>query len=185
MKYDDLLAAYEWVSSSPGDSEAFVSRITGNVHWSSNTMELDDDLPEDIEDTCIYVAVPNKHDLNLGKNLALTFAEEQLSDSYQTVADFFRRRGAYGRFKDLLERKGCLKKLGTTMRPRPPNLLCASGLLRKNFQYRRNLIKIRANPALNLALFGRRDALRRTPAPRWTWSFSPQAPCLSTHSSRL
>lgn len=55
------------------------------------------------------VAVPNKHDLNLGKNLALAFAEKQLADSYQTVANFFRQRGAYGRFKELLERKGCLE----------------------------------------------------------------------------
>ena len=108
VKFDDLLAAYEWVSSSPDDNEAFVSRVTGNVHWSSNTMELDDELPEDIEDGSIYVAVPNKHDLNLGKNLALAFAEEQLADSYQTIANIFRQRGAYGRFKDLLERKGCL-----------------------------------------------------------------------------
>jgi hypothetical protein len=109
VKFDDLLAAYEWVSSSPDDSEAFVSRITGNVHWSSSTMELDDDLPEDIEDTNIYVAMPNKHDLNLGKNLALTFAEDRLADSYQTITNIFRRRGAFGRFKDLLERKGRLE----------------------------------------------------------------------------
>lgn len=109
MKLADLLAAYEWVSSSSNDSEAFVSRVTGNVHWSSSAMELDDELPEDIEDGNIYVGVPNKHDLNLGKRLALTFAEEQLADSYQTVANFFRQRGAYGRFKDFLERRGCLE----------------------------------------------------------------------------
>lgn len=109
VKYDDLLAAYEWVSSSPDDTDAFVSRVTGNVHWSSSTMELDDDLPEDIEDGSIYVAVPSKHDLNLGKNLALTFAEDQLADAYQTVANFFRQPGAYGRFKDFLEQKGCLE----------------------------------------------------------------------------
>ena len=109
MKFDDLLAAYEWVSSSPDDSEAFVSRLTGMVHWSSNTIELDEALPDDIEDGRIYVAVPNKHDLNLGKNLALTFAEERLADSYQTVANLFRQRGAYARFKDLLERKGLLQ----------------------------------------------------------------------------
>jgi hypothetical protein len=108
VKYDDLLAAYEWVSSSPDDCDAFVSRVTGNVHLSSSTMELDEELPEDIEDGSIYGAVPSKHDLNLGKNVALTFAEEQLPDSYQTVESFFRQRGAYGRFKDLLERKGCL-----------------------------------------------------------------------------
>lgn len=108
MNFADLLAAYEWVSSSPDDSEAFVSRVTGDVHWSSSTMELDDELPEDIEDGSIYVRVPNKHDLNLGNSLALTFAEEQLADSYTTVANFFRQRGAYGRFKDFLERKCCL-----------------------------------------------------------------------------
>lgn len=90
VKYDDLLAAYEWVSSSRDDNKAFVSRVTGNVHWSSSAMELDEELPEDIEDGSVYVMVPNKHELNLGKNLALTFAEEQLADSYQTVADFFR-----------------------------------------------------------------------------------------------
>jgi len=109
VKLEDLLAAYEWVSSSPDDSEAFVSRITGNVHWSSSTIEFDEELPEDIDDASIYVRVPNKHDLNLGKNLALTFAEDRLADSYQTIANIFRQRGAYGRFKDLLERKGCLE----------------------------------------------------------------------------
>ena len=109
VKFDDLLSAFEWVSSSQDDSEAFVSRVTGDVHWSSSTMGLDERLPEDIEDRSIYVPVPNKHDLNLGKHLALAFAEEQLADSYQAVADFFRQRGAYGRFKDLLERKGLLQ----------------------------------------------------------------------------
>ena len=109
VNFDDLLAAYEWVSSSPDDSEAFVSRTTGSVHWLSSTIELEDDLPEDIEDAGIYVAIPNKHDLNLGKNLALTFAKDQLADSYQTIANIFRQRGAYGRFKDFLEQKDCLQ----------------------------------------------------------------------------
>ena len=109
VKYDDLLAAYEWVSSSPDDSEAFVSRATGGVHWSSSTIELDEELPEDIGNGRIYVAVPNKHDLDLGKSLVLAFAEEQIPESYQAVAGFFRQRGAYGRFKDLLERKGVLE----------------------------------------------------------------------------
>ncbi len=109
VKYDDLLAAYEWVSSSPGDSEAFVSRVTGCVHWSSSAIELEEELPEDIEDGGIYVAVPNKHDLDLGKSLVLAFAEEQLPESYQTVAGFFSQRGAYGQFKDLLGRNGVLE----------------------------------------------------------------------------
>jgi hypothetical protein len=109
VKFDDLLAAYEWVSSSsPAENEAFVSRITGNVYWSSSMIDLDEELPNDIEDGSIYATVPHKYDLNLGKNLVLTFAEEQLADSYETVSTIFRQRGAYGKFKDLLERKGHL-----------------------------------------------------------------------------
>jgi len=72
-------------------------------------IELDEELPENIEDRSIYVSVPHKYDLNLGKNVALVFAEEQLADSYETVANIFRQRGAYGRFKDLLERKDRLQ----------------------------------------------------------------------------
>jgi hypothetical protein len=34
---------------------------------------------------------------------------EKLPESCDTVATFFRHRGAYGRFKDLLERKGMLE----------------------------------------------------------------------------
>lgn len=110
VKFDDLLSAYAWVSSSsPVENEAFVSRVTGNVHWSSSMIDLDEELPDDIEDGSIYVPVPHKYDLNLGKNLALTFAEEQLADSYETVSNLFRQRGAYGKFKDLLERKDRLE----------------------------------------------------------------------------
>lgn len=110
VKFDDLLAAYEWVSSlSPAECKAFVSRITGNVHWSSSMIDLDDELPEDSEDGSIYVSVPHKYHLNLGKNLALTFAEEQLEDSYETVSNLFHQRGAYRKFKDLLERNGLLE----------------------------------------------------------------------------
>jgi len=110
VKFDDLLSGYEWVSSSPdGDNDAFVSRVRGTVHWSSSMVELDEELPEDIDDGRVYVSIPHKHDLNLGKHLALAFAEEHLEASFDAVAGFFRQRGAYGRFKDLLERKGLLQ----------------------------------------------------------------------------
>ena len=110
VNYDDLLTAFEWVSSSaPTLNSAFVSRKTGALHWASELMELEDELPEDIEDGSIYIAVPHKKDLNLGKNLVLNFTDERLPDSYATVATFFSKRGAYGRFKDLLERKGMLE----------------------------------------------------------------------------
>jgi len=72
-------------------------------------MELDNDLPEDIEDSSLYIAVPHKTDLDLGKSLALRFAHEVLPESSAEVASFFRQRGAYARFKDLLENKGQLE----------------------------------------------------------------------------
>lgn len=110
VNYDNLLTAFEWVSSSaPMLNSAFVSRKTGALHWASDLMDLEEELPEDIEDGSIYIAVSNKNDLNLGKNLVLKFTEERLPDSCATVATFFRKRGAYGRFKDLLERKGLLE----------------------------------------------------------------------------
>ena len=110
VSYADLLAAFEWVSSSaPTLNSAFVSRKTGATHWASELMELEDELPENIEDGSIYVAVPHKRDLNLGTNLVLNFTDERLPESYATVASSFRHRGAYGRFKDLLERKGILE----------------------------------------------------------------------------
>ena len=109
VSYADLLAAFEWVSSSAQmENSAFVSRKTGTTHWASDLIELEGELPEDIEDGTIYVAVPHKTDLDLGKNLALSFTGERLPDSYAAVAGFFRQRGAYARFKDLLERKGIL-----------------------------------------------------------------------------
>lgn len=110
VQLDDLLAVFDWVSSSaPAVNDAFVSRVSGKLHWSSDDVELDDELPQDIDDGTLYVAVPHRFDLNLGKGLALAFAGEQLSDSFEMVADAFRKRGAYARFKEVLERRSLLQ----------------------------------------------------------------------------
>ena len=110
VSFADLLAAFDWVSSgAPMESSAFVSRATGATHLSSTLMDLEEELPEDIEDASLYVEVPHKNDLDLGRHLVLKFVDEKLPDSYSTVADFFRKRGAYGRFKDFLERKDMLE----------------------------------------------------------------------------
>lgn len=57
-----------------------------------------------------YIAIPHKNDLELGKRLVLRFADEFLPDVLDEVYDIFRRRGAYGRFKNLLERRGMLSQ---------------------------------------------------------------------------
>ena len=47
-------------------------------------------------------------ELDLGKPLALDFARQFLPGDFDDVRQFFSRRGAYARFKDLLDRRGVL-----------------------------------------------------------------------------
>ena len=106
---DELLDAFEWVSAGESvlGSQAFVSRVTGEVYWAGDGVEQE--LPDDIDDGSLYIAVPGKSRLELGRSLALRFAEDFLPDSYDTIQDYFRKRGAYARFKSLLERAGKLE----------------------------------------------------------------------------
>ena len=104
LNVNDLLAAFDWVSADPsGENAAYIHRVTGQVFW-----ESDDELPDDLDDGTLYLAVPHKHDLDLGKALVFDFVKEQIEDEYDKVYGFFKRQGAYGRFKDLLERKQLL-----------------------------------------------------------------------------
>jgi hypothetical protein len=100
-----LLDAFEWVSANvPLENAAYISRRTGRIYWVGEGVEEPDDFPEDIDDGSKYIPVPHKHDLGLGKPLALRFSDEHLPTESYRVRAFFSRPGAYGRFKDLLER---------------------------------------------------------------------------------
>jgi hypothetical protein len=102
---DDLQAAYEWVSGGEDagmDCTAYVDRRSGEIHWGGEG--VDEAPPDDIEDGSLYVAVPNKRDLDLGRDVVFRFAETRLPAAYDQIRDIFRSRGAYGRFKDLLVR---------------------------------------------------------------------------------
>ena len=54
--------------------------------------------------------MPSQRELGLGRRLALVFAADEMPDDYDRVAGFFRRRGAYGHFKGLLETRGKLER---------------------------------------------------------------------------
>jgi hypothetical protein len=112
IKYDDLSAAFDFVSfAAPFEHRAFISLDTGAIHWISETSSIDEeDLPDDLETSDRYIAVPHKNDLDLGNKLALRFAEEHLPHRYASVESCFRHRGAYARFKDLLAAEQCLDK---------------------------------------------------------------------------
>jgi hypothetical protein len=111
ITFDDLESALLWVSSAaPSESSAFISRTTGEVFYDSCMYDTEDELPEDIEDATLYCSVPHKNDLDLGRNLVFRFIFEYLPEQEHRVKDYFRHRGAYARFKDLLERTGYLEQ---------------------------------------------------------------------------
>ena len=111
VKYEDLSAAFDFVSfASPMEHHAYVSRDTGTIYWISEMNPLEEEVPEDLETSDRYIAIPHKNDLDLGSELALRFAAAELSDHYNTVEQFFRHRGAYARFKELLASDGNLDK---------------------------------------------------------------------------
>lgn len=107
--FEDLVAAFEWVSADPSlEASAYVRRLDGHVFCSTDAVEFEEELPEDLEDEAKYVAVPHKHDLDLGNSLALRFVSEVLPSRYSDASAFFRRPGAYRKFKDLLGRENKL-----------------------------------------------------------------------------
>ena len=110
-KFDALLEAFEFVSfGQPGEHEAYLCTKTGEIHWHSEYGDNEEPLPDDIEDPEKYIAIPHKNDLGLGKSLVLKYAAEFLPDALDNVREIFRRRGAYARFKDLLEHRGMLQQ---------------------------------------------------------------------------
>ena len=109
MKFSELELAFEFVSSAePGMNQAFLERDTGVIHWHSEYGDNEAELPEDIA-ADRFVEIPHKKDLDLGKPLALRFAELHLRDRHSQVQAIFSGPGAYARFKDLLEHDGKLK----------------------------------------------------------------------------
>ena len=48
--------------------------------------------------------------MDLGKDLVFEFVEKFIPDAYERIDKIFRKRGAYSRYKDLLDSKGVLQK---------------------------------------------------------------------------
>jgi hypothetical protein len=108
---ETLESALEWSSSgAPFENQALLSRVTGELFLKSMQGEFGEELPNDIEDGTAYVAVPHKNDLDLGRRLVSGFVEENAPTHLRTIESFFRQRGAYAKFKALLERANLLDR---------------------------------------------------------------------------
>ncbi len=111
VNYDDLSLAFEFVGSAPPtENNAYVSLDTGEVFLTSELNSMEEDVPDDLETSDRYIAIPHKNDLDLGRNLALRFVAQEVPERYDQAVGLFRRKGAYARFKQLLESEGMLDK---------------------------------------------------------------------------
>jgi hypothetical protein len=110
MTYETIEEAFHFVSGVPPyEHTAVVHRATGKSFFASE-MAGYDEIPEEAEGSDDYLWIPHKNDLDLGKALVMDFIRGRSPDLIDAVLDIFRRRGAYSRFKGLLDRKGFLEE---------------------------------------------------------------------------
>ncbi len=110
MKFEDIVDAFDFVSfGQMFEHQAFLNKNTGKIYWHSEIGDNEEELPEDI-DSDKYIEIPHKKELNLGKFLVFDFAYEYLPNDADEIENIFRRKGAYSKFKALLERKKLIDK---------------------------------------------------------------------------
>jgi hypothetical protein len=111
VRFEEIQEAFEFVSAAGvGEHQAFLCMQSGKIYWQSDLSDLDDELPDDIEDDEKYLAIPDKRELDLGKPLVLDFARQVLPGDFDEVRRIFSKRGAYANFKDLLIRRRVLEQ---------------------------------------------------------------------------
>jgi len=104
---EELRTAFEFVSfGAPLEHSSYICVDTGKIycHSVSVGLEEEEDLPEDLETSDRYIAVPHKNDLGLGRRIALAFVDQELSDEYDTVAVF-----SDGEGRTAVSRRCCMR----------------------------------------------------------------------------
>jgi kynurenine 3-monooxygenase len=108
FSFSDIEDAFLFVSSDqPEMNTAVLSEATGRIYYFSE-MDGSDEEPEEVGDPGPYIHIPHKNDLDLGRELVFDFVSERLPENYDQVLNIFRHKGAYSRFKSLLDSKGLL-----------------------------------------------------------------------------
>ena len=109
ISFSDIEDAFFFVSMDQQYMHnAYLCKETGETFYTSEIGDSDE-LPEDIDDPEKYIAIPHKNELDLGKTLVIEFTSTYLPEELKKVDSIFRHRGAYSRYKDLLESKGALE----------------------------------------------------------------------------
>lgn len=104
ISFGELQDAFLFASfGARGENEAYLDRELGKIYFRSAYGDNEEELPDDIDDEK-FIVIPHKNELDLGTRLVFAFVREFLPDDYDEVRRIFSRRGAYGRFKDMLVR---------------------------------------------------------------------------------
>jgi hypothetical protein len=127
VKFSDIQDAIWFVSSaSYGMHYAILNKETGRLYYRSEMGDLDEISDEDFDwDTCINI--PHKKELGLGRDLVFEFVAKYLPDEYDRIHCFFRKRGAYSRYKICWNQKGYFKG-GSTSRANAKNKCFDNGV---------------------------------------------------------
>jgi hypothetical protein len=105
FKYSDIEGAFMFVSmASLGENSAFLNKETGEIYFHSIICDSDE-LPDDLEESEKYISFPHKNELDLGHDLVFDYVCTNLPDEFERVRGIFSKRGAYARYKDLLQSK--------------------------------------------------------------------------------
>jgi hypothetical protein len=85
------------------EAAAYLDRETGEFRYVGTDIDETEGALAESPGADRLLRVPNKYDLDLGKALVFAFVEEQLPEAEPEVRGIFRHRGAYARFKGLLD----------------------------------------------------------------------------------
>lgn len=107
IELPELLSALEFADMHEIQGGAYIDRETGAIHITADGAE--GELPDDIEDPRRFLTVPDRRQLDLGRNVLFDFIKQRLPADYDTVAGYFDRKGGYRRTKTLLEARGALE----------------------------------------------------------------------------
>jgi len=112
-KFNEIEDAFMFTNSAGyGENSALLDKNTGKVYFHSDWVDVDeqDVLAEEDFDSTVHIHLPHKNDLDLGKDLVFEFTEQYMPDDEYKVDQIFSKKGAYSRFKDLLQSKDLLEK---------------------------------------------------------------------------
>ena len=107
FRWLDIEMAIQYVSSHDYSNEALLCKENGKIYYQSE-MDSFDDLGERPPEDVALIQIPSWQDFDLGNRLVRKFAQRQMPGDYEHIQDIFRAKGAYGRFKSFLVKRGRL-----------------------------------------------------------------------------